>query len=212
MPNSLQNSIYYQNLINNRLKLIGFYDLYQTLRQFLHLNSNFTQNPSKEQYKENSRTVRHLRGISLFEEIPQNRSCGEALIPEDQCNCLKSRYINEEEFKNSTNLDFDFALVFILKHVIKLTDSQRDLCVQYEPDKVKIVKTIQLHEFISYSFTVIFQPGDAWFEATLKSAKVDGKPSLTLIDPINRLSPYGHTSHCVNDHFLRNFCYCKKQL
>lgn len=212
LPNNLQNSIHYQNLVNNRLKLVSFYDLYQTLRQFLHLNSNFTQNPSQEQYRQSSRNVRYLRGTSIFEEIPQNRSCGDALIPDDQCNCLSSHKITEQEFKNKTNLDFNYAVLFILKNVIKFTDNQRNLCALYKPDKVKKVKAINLHAFISYSFTVVFQPGDAWFEASLKATKIDDKPSLSLIGTINRLSPYGDTSHCVNDFFLRNYCYCKKQL
>jgi hypothetical protein len=54
LPNSLQNLIYHQNLIKNRLKLISFYDVYQTLRQFLHLNLDFTQKPLQAQYRQNS--------------------------------------------------------------------------------------------------------------------------------------------------------------
>jgi hypothetical protein len=212
LPNSLHNLIYYQNLIKNRFKLIGFYDVYQTLRQFLHLNSNFTRKPLQAQYRQNSRYIRHLRGISLLEDIPQNRSCGDALIPDDQCNCLKSRKINQEKFKNSTNLDFNFAVKFILKHVKKLTENHRNVCALYRPDKIELVEAIELQDFISYSFTVIFQPDDSWFEASVTSSKINGKPSLNLIGTINRLSPYGETAYCVNDFFLRNYCHCKIQL
>jgi hypothetical protein len=186
--------------------------VYQTLRQFLHLNSNYTQKPSQEQYRQNSRNLRHLRGISILEDIPQNRSCGDALIPDDQCNCLKSRKINQQEFKKSTNFDFNFAVEFILKNVVKLTENHRNLCALYIPEKIESVKAIQMQDFISYSFTVIFQPGNSWFEASLTPSKIDGKLSLTFIGTINRLSPYGETAYCVNDFFLRNYCFCKVQL
>ena len=205
LPRRLWNTTFFENLKSNKNKLISFFDIFQTLRQFLHLNSNFKKPLSRAQYKINSKSIRYSRGISLFESIPMNRSCSDALIPEEQCRCFNQNLINEENFLKETKNSFENAINLILEYVNKITDRLRDRCVELKHEKIQSVKVLNIYQTIMYRFVVIFQPGSAWFEANLKL--INNK--LVLHGNINRISKYGNTANCVNESFLRNYCYCK---
>ncbi len=208
LPRQLWKTPFDENIRSNKNKLVSFYDVYQTLRQFLHLNSNFTRPLDRSQYRINSRHVRQSRGISLFERISMNRSCADALIPEEQCRCFKQFMINEATFVKETQRSFDDAVTLILDSVNKLTDGFRSSCVEYKKDLIKSVKLLDIYQIFLYKFVVVFQPGDAWFEASIKTAK-DTKKSLIIHGNIDRISAYGNKSSCVDTSFLRNYCFCK---
>jgi hypothetical protein len=208
LPRRLRQSPFQENLKNNKKKLISFFDLYQTLRQFLHLNSNFSKPLSRSQYMVNDKLTRYKRGISLFENIPINRSCADALIPDEQCRCFKQNILNEENFKKETEYSFSNVMQLILDKVNKLTDEVRDRCVELKEDKIESVKLLNIYQIVMYKFIVIFQPGNAWFEADLKQDP-NNKKLLIFHGNINRISAYGNSSHCVNDSFIRNYCFCK---
>lgn len=204
LPKQLWGTSYAKNAKENRNKLIGFYDLYQTFRQFLHLNLNFTKSLDRKQYSINSRHTRYLRGISLFEHIPMNRSCADVLVPNEQCTCFQEKDINENEFEKETWSKFDDAFNLILKDINGLTEKVRDKCVLFKKDKINSVKYYHVYNVKFYKFVVIVQPGDAWFEADIKSGS-----SLKVHGDIRRLSAYGKQSICVESPILRNYCYCK---
>ncbi len=138
MPKSLLNTEYYLNVKNNRNRLVSFYDVYQTLRQFLHINSNSTQKLDRLQFSINDKNTRYLRGISLFEKIPVNRSCGEALIPDNYCACLERSNTNEEKFKKEFNLRFSDVVNFTLNYVNNLTFQVRNICIPFRIDELNI--------------------------------------------------------------------------
>jgi hypothetical protein len=206
-PKPLWNKSYMKNAFKNRLKLVTFYDLYQTFRQFLHLNSNFTKTLSRQQYKQNSKTTRYLRGVSLFEEIPTNRSCSDAFIPDKQCGCFKQTELNDEQFENMTKSSLTDAANIILDAVNKLTDSVRSKCVRYKLDSVKSVKKLVVYEITYFRIVIVAQPGDAWFEANLKLSK-DKKKPFEVHGSVIRISPYKDQAYCIDDFNLRNYCYC----
>jgi len=206
-PKPLWNKSYMKNAFKNRLKLVTFYDLYQTFRQFLHLNSNFTKTLSRQQYKQNSKTTRYLRGVSLFEEIPTNRSCSDAFIPDKQCGCFKQTELNDERFENMTKSSLTDAANIILDAVNKLTDSVRSKCVRYKLDSVKSVKKLVVYEITYFRIVIVAQPGDAWFEANLKLSK-DKKKPFEVHGSVIRISPYKDQAYCIDDFNLRNYCYC----
>ena len=56
-----------------------------------------------------------------------------------------------------------------------------------------------------YQFSILAQPGDAIFEATLEI----NRKGISVIGKIIRSSRYGNQSHCVNDAYLKNFCFCR---
>ena len=156
----------------------------------------------------NDKNTRYKRGISLFENIPTNRSCADALIPEEQCRCFKQYILNEENFIKETHNSFSNVIKLILNKVNKITDKVRDRCAELKEDKIQSVKLLNIYQIIMYKFVVIFQPGNAWFEASLKQDQ-NNKKLLIFHGNINRISAYGNSSNCVDDSFMRNYCYCE---
>lgn len=205
LPDSFKNTIYAKNLINNQHKLTTPFDMYQTLRHFLYLNL-------KDHEKSFSNEVLNddqPKGISLFKNIPHDRSCDEAYIPDDQCVCLDYDRINEKEFKNKTMLDFKEAAIFLLSSVNNFTMNYRSKCELF--NKYEVKSAISIDKQDTYRFIVKFQPGDAWFKAYLKVITIDKNVIFQQVGNIYRISYYGNTADCVVDSNLRNFCYCKKQ-
>ena len=83
LPRNLRNTTYARNFFENKDKLITPFDVYKTLKQFYYLtrNGNFKEAECRLLFSESEVNVRALRGVSLFENVPANRSCKEAIIP-----------------------------------------------------------------------------------------------------------------------------------
>jgi hypothetical protein len=207
LPKQLWNTKYHLNALNNKNKLIGAYDIHQTFRHFLNLNANYSRELDNKQFSINNKNIRNLRGISLFENIPVNRSCGDALIPEQYCSCLEPLKIAENEFENETNVKYENAIEFILGFVNNITEHIREKCVPFSFDKLHQVNSFDLKNDRIFQFIISFKPGDAWFEAAVK---IDHK-TLIMVGKVVRLSQYGTQSNCVDDSFLKNYCFCKQQ-
>lgn len=203
LPTVLRNTQIENNLKNNQNKLIGFFDLFQTLRNFLYLKNG------SNNFHHNSINQRHLRGISLFEEIPQHRSCLDALIPEKICLCYDSIQIKEAEFHAETNRTFSQVTQMIVSKINKITDDYRNLCKMFQFKLLNSAKKLVYSDSsILYRFIVILEPGDAWFEVDLQRSLLN---ELEIHGFITRLSPYAKQSLCMNQTLLRNFCFCKIQ-
>ncbi|RCN35580.1 hypothetical protein ANCCAN_18557 [Ancylostoma caninum] len=72
----------YSNFLVNKWKLTSNFDIHQTLKDFASMSFGSSRRSSTENYG---------RGISLFDEIPADRSCFDAYIPENFCTCLVNR-------------------------------------------------------------------------------------------------------------------------
>ena len=160
LPDALMKTHYEHNALKNRFKLIGMHDIHQTLRQFLNIN--------KGQYYENEHrlnihTVRSLRGVSLFEEIPINRSCYDVLIPYGQCYCGKSEKLSEDEFYKHSKLTSTELKDILLNEVVKLTNSYRHKCVVYEFKEILSITRKQFNNSYIYTFEYLLEPGRALF-------------------------------------------------
>jgi hypothetical protein len=192
LPKYLDNTIQDANLRTNKNKLISFFDLHQTLRDFLVINSTVSSN----------------RGISLFNTIPLNRSCNDALIPYRQCLMSKNnRYLTENEFTKETKLDRSDVIDLMNMIVYNLnakTDKYSSVCSRFRFDEIKSIYHLQVDGFNIYRFKLLLQPGNSWFEASLKN--VNG--TFTLYDKIYRLSIYGKTSYCVKKYEVKPYCHC----
>jgi hypothetical protein len=210
LPKSLWGTIYHQNAKSNRNRLVNAFDVYQTLRHFLHINANYSKEMDRKQFSINDKNTRYLRGISLFEKIPVNRSCSDVLIPDEYCSCFKESSIAEKDFKNRTNLSFKTVTNFIQKHINSLTKDVRNKCVLYKLQKLHRVSNLNSQDL--FQFIVISDPGDAWFQTVVKfnKKKTKQKEILSIYGKVIRISPYGKQSYCISDSFLRNYCYCKE--
>ena len=142
LPKKLWNTKYHDALKENKDKLVSFYDQYQTLRHFLHLNANYSKEMDSSQFSENNPRVRYLRGISLFEDISKYRTCQNAMVPDNYCKCMEKLLVDEQDFTKNTKLSFLNAGNYILEKIEALTASQNNLCVPFEIEKINPVDEI----------------------------------------------------------------------
>jgi hypothetical protein len=215
LPKILWNSKYQANVSKNKVKLVTAFDVFQTLRQFYHLNGNYSKEVDRNQFKLNDKNVRQLRGISLFEEIPINRSCSDAFIPDNYCGYNMESIISEENFKSSSNFTFKEVSNSIIKHINDLTEKYRNVCEPFNLDSINRVSRLGFsNEKNLFQFVIIVSPGDAWFQIFIKLKKINNKSDKlsVVFDKVVRVSPYGNQSHCIENSYLRNFCYCKSVL
>ena len=167
LPQNFKNTDFLRNVLNNRGKLVSFFDVYQTLRHYLHLNK-YGMNQSdacRKRFSLNSVKERNSRGMSLFNEIPLQRSCTDAFIPEESCSCLKDKQIDEHEFKKNTGETILSANLKITEYINNLTESNRNKCAAFKFSKMATLKRVMVDDLKLFKSVVILQPGEAWFEA-----------------------------------------------
>jgi len=216
LPNRFENTPYKNNFVKNQDKLATFFDVYQTLRQFLHMNE-FNLNVStncRQQFKKNLHQSRNLRGVSLFEELPE-RTCMEALIPVKYCSCTPEEDISERVFSKQTgNSTFETAAGIVVAHInekiIGESSGLKKKCATFKLDKLISIKQLRTKTAIKYKCAVALSPGEGLFEAVLGIKKGNyNQKSLVLIAPPERLNSYGSQSKCIDDSFEKKFCFCK---
>ncbi|KAJ8984808.1 hypothetical protein NQ317_013005, partial [Molorchus minor] len=98
----------YDNVKRNANKLVSTYDLYMTLQDMLKMSvRNYTVKPSRA----------CPSCMSLFSEIPEDRSCQEAGIPEEWCTCLGRFNKNDQRITIDRNIEAaNLALATIRKY------------------------------------------------------------------------------------------------
>ena len=215
LPNKFKNSVYMQNLENNKHKLATHFDLYQTLQHFRVLNKNKadlnSQNQQnseecRKQFRINSHALRNNRGISLLEELSDARTCDEASIDFRYCRCYnKILNINKEEFKSVTGYNFQFVVDLILNKLNNMIEEQK-LCMMWKFDSLDTLKVKTINTaFNIYEVIIVVEPGKAMFEVNLflnanKKLEISGNPT--------RLNYYGDEPKCIKNVMDRPYCYC----
>ena len=215
LPKVLRTTRYFQNALNNKNKLVTFFDVFQTLRQFLYINKYGIQKNDSECYDKfriNDVLDRNKRGISIFENINMNRSCQHGFIPLDNCNCILKVKLKQKEFEKETKYYLEDAVSIIIDSLNKITDSNRSLCSEFKYKSLKSIDKIKIANTNYYSINLLVSPGDAWFEGILKIdqnfKKKTKKIKLILNGLPKRLSIYKYHSYCVSDKFLAKYCFC----
>lgn len=204
----------HENLLSNTERLTSTFDTFQTLSDILH--GNFTNKTSPIRKKP-------PWGKSLFEKIPQNRTCFDAKIPEEFCTCYVKTNV---DIKNQNVIQIaKFIKGVINKELMILGEKCSKLSLSRVKRASKIhlplervrqqdKKTLRnyLYEDESatkerYTVTIETIPGKAIFEATVELFIENQK--MLVIGDIDRINRYGNQSSCTNHRTLRAFCYCK---
>ncbi|XP_071057092.1 uncharacterized protein [Onthophagus taurus] len=178
---------FYENFKINRHRLTTPYNIHETLLNLLHLNDN---NIKSKHY-------------SLFQEIPENRTCDDAKIPLEYCAC---------GYKDRTISTFDSykSALLIVSTINKITP--RDKCEKLHLNKLLHSRIKIVGANLHYTVTLESLPNKGIFQGTVKLSKKGTKTmSFALVGQITRLNRYGEQSLCVkNDIKLKLYCYCKK--
>ncbi|XP_018319398.1 uncharacterized protein LOC108732897 [Agrilus planipennis] len=202
----------YENLQRNSKRLTTPYDLHYTLRDLLDpykLTSNFL--------KKRNQISSESRSYSLFDNIPENRTCDSANIPSHWCACQE----NVEIEVNSTMAveATEFAVAYLNAKISDFKQCQNLTLKKIISAKVSFSGNISsLGEGAKKDFTVSFVtvPGDAIFEATVRQTffKENGLENkelpytLKITGTVSRLNLYGSQSDCVSDFHMKLYCYC----
>uniref|UniRef100_A0A2R5L9S7 Uncharacterized protein n=1 Tax=Ornithodoros turicata TaxID=34597 RepID=A0A2R5L9S7_9ACAR len=188
---------YARALSINQKRLTTHYDMHAT---FLQLRDfpRMTQTNTK-------------RGLSLFYEVPENRTCAGASVPSQFCTCVEPL-----PFPDAHPLARQVA-TFVLSEVNKLIRKElKGKCEEwklkevvnirfYNPDEQKSNKTIT-----DYWIRVAASPDGGLFEATVRH-NVDWKAStFTMVQQPDRVDWYSSHAKCAKENSLAKYCYCKK--
>ena len=207
-----------KNLQINSQRLTTPFDIHETFKDVLN-------------YRGSGKGKVTERGISLFKEIPKERSCTHAHIAPHWCACLKWETvdISETEVKRAGEALVDAINTF--------TESHRKICETITLDKVlgavryapndNVLKFKQssydgreadLSDKMSaseilYQVTVLTSPNGGKYEATVKHILKEYKFVISDKE-ISRINRYGNQPHCIMNELpqLRPYCYCRSQL
>lgn len=194
---------YEKNFKTNRNRLTTPYDFHVTLKHVLSLsgvNISLTA-PSCPLCQ------------SLFEEVPDDRSCNDASIVEHWCTCIP--YVKYDKHRSDVKEAVNFAMKYI-------NDDIQEYKAKHEATSVYTNKcaTLQLSDIIHayfgqgtrnnttyYLVTFKAHPGGGEFEATVK---YEQKSGYQLSGSISRLNMYGAQGNCINNANMKNYCFCQK--
>ncbi|KAK7486130.1 hypothetical protein BaRGS_00022596, partial [Batillaria attramentaria] len=158
-------------------------------------------------------------GISLFDEIPANRTCTDAGIPLFYCVCVNTRELTAS---SSAAKKAGTALIATLNAAVtkaNVTDKCHRLQLssinkavelrgaqQYLRKQCLSVRNYTVEGSV-YRMTVVARPGDGKFEALM--SRCNGTSDFVIYGDLDRTNKYGNSSYCVNDSFLKKLCLCK---
>ncbi|CAL1293248.1 unnamed protein product [Larinioides sclopetarius] len=211
--------IHVRNLRINENRLVTPFDIHATLMTLL--------NPDVPNEGDLS-----SRSISIFSEIPQERTCTMASIEPHWCACLSWAKMSIEDpiasevgqavidFINElTNFQRHNCEVLQLKEVTRIEKLQPNkalLKFRKNADKDGFVgefsDNTQLTEIL-YQVQLRAYPSDGVYEASVKHDTIK-KTFIVKEDELSRVNMYGNQEHCIHETYpnLRKYCYCKAQL
>ena len=213
----------HRNLVQNSDQLVTLFDVHETLKDLFLFDSSSAFQP----HDLPSATHGNGRGISLFQKIPEDRSCKSAGIESHYCSCVT---------RTPTNTSVEavqVASVAIVAFINKFTEPFRKLCAKLKLKKVVDAALLQANSkvlafksaswfgvpryedsltqspFKDYLITVQTWPGDAMFEATVRYH--DAKKKHEVSPEMSRVNLYGHQAACVKDKpDLKKYCFCQQ--
>ncbi|KAH9505326.1 hypothetical protein Btru_058349 [Bulinus truncatus] len=209
-----------QNLRDNTKKLTTPFDLYETFRDFLKFSGTGPGSVLD-------------RGISLFKQIPLDRSCTHAGIAPHWCACLEWQNVSMKE-RGAMG-----ALQFTLDTINNYTYAHRDECallsvervtdatkLETRPEVLKFSKTdpdggiykidfndTNKNEITMYQLTFFTTPGHGHFEVTV-THEITRNLYRVSEKEISRINRYGDDPACIlnKNRQIRQYCYCLSNL
>lgn len=207
-----------KNLRINERRLITPFDVYETLRHVL-----FFQKEKKHMSE-----LANSRGVSLFEEVPENRTCSEVGILPHWCTCSKHQHIQTNVIKIRDLADY---IVRKLNKILKEYSECSQLSLQTVLNATKILPYDEIlrfkkskndvinrkvtygdkvNSFVHYQLIIQTIPGQGRFEATIKHDEYHDVAKIA--SDISRVNLYGDQSNCITDHSIKKFCFCKNKI
>ena len=136
-------------------------------------------------------------GKSLFEEIPDNRSCDSEQLSQHWCVCSQYHRIGRHSVR--------LMAQFIVSQLNQLLRAESKLCVKLTLHKIltAFVKTDGKQKY--YLIRIIVKPSLAMFESTVTMES----NKMMIVGDISRNNEYKEQSVCIDNTFLKKYCFCK---
>ncbi|XP_059150959.1 uncharacterized protein LOC131937493 [Physella acuta] len=196
-----------QNLRTNTHRLTTPFDIHETLKDFLRFGGTEVGNVSN-------------RGISLFKEIPLDRTCEHAQIEPHWCACLAWQNVSSADpfVQNVTK--------FAVGYINSLTSAFRSECAELNIENVteslilKSRKELLKHskyknsnDMTLFQLTFFTTPGHGHFEVTVTYDNVRDTMAISERE-ISRINKYGNDAACIynKNNDIRPYCYCIKDV
>lgn len=197
----------------NSYRLTTPFDIYETLVDILYFDGKVQKATIKD------------RGISLFHEIPEERSCNDASILPHWCTCLQRIPVN------TTDVIVEKIALSLVSRINKMTHHVQKKCAFLQlktvKEAAKMIATDKILRFqkslndvlnqqvfygnrvdaiVDYQLTVETTPGGAQFETTARYDEQEG--TFTLMEEVSRVNSYGSQSSCIDILALKMYCFC----
>ncbi|XP_066260671.1 uncharacterized protein [Euwallacea similis] len=206
----------YLNIKINRDMLTTPFDVHKTLQHIL----DFSYIPYADITQ---------RGVSLFSQIPYERSCSYAYIEPHWCACLDWQTINlthpltsrvasalVDAINNFTAVHRDICSPVNISRIFwitKLTPNQNLLKFRQNADIDGFVADLSAKLNVKtdlYQIKVSLIPGDSIFEASIEHVK-EGDFLQVKMSDISRINMYREQAFCVEKDFpeFRKYCFCR---
>ncbi|XP_023241503.1 uncharacterized protein LOC111639791 [Centruroides sculpturatus] len=157
--------------------------------------------------------VWNTRGYSVWRmEIPINRTCETAGIPENHCVCQTEAIIPPDDPRCLEASDV------LVNHLNRLLEVVRPFCAQLSLRKLLQAAVILPRKHIvqkegyelKMRILVSLAPSDAVVEALMQ--KTAWSKEFRVVGDVSRLNKYGNQSSCIQHREMRKFCYCKSEI
>ncbi|GFO06415.1 hypothetical protein PoB_003292000 [Plakobranchus ocellatus] len=187
-----------RNLETNTLRLTSHFDTRQMLLDLLYFRGREPIPP-----------YRGKHGISLFRELPEDRTCANASIPGNQCLCGQ----NVDKFMDVNSSNSILLANGLFEAIKKKSDPNK--CEKYQLDRVLQVGVLSMpgasnaekKRFLASRVRLTTKPGGAMFEGTVY---LDLKSKETSVGSnIERLNMYKGEVECLPTSREQMYCYCK---
>ncbi|KAK6195767.1 hypothetical protein SNE40_001124 [Patella caerulea] len=199
----------------NSRRLTTPFDIHETFHDILNYTGSRMGDLSK-------------RGISLFQEIPKERSCSDAGIEPHWCACLQWKSVNQSDTV------IQQAISTAVATINDYTELHRHKCALLKLSRVtrsvKYATNSNILKFKSssdhdgrvadlssrtkgdenyYQITFLTTPGNGHFEMTVRHSLNTSEITVSEKE-ISRINRYGSDPECIQSEYphLRPYCYC----
>uniref|UniRef100_A0A1B6EWE6 Uncharacterized protein n=1 Tax=Cuerna arida TaxID=1464854 RepID=A0A1B6EWE6_9HEMI len=183
----------YANFLDNRKKLTSPFDLHLTLQEVLYgEHDNGTQSCPN--------------CVSMFDEVPWNRSCNDVGVTQHWCTCYEYRKLTTQDISVQSMARFTVGEINLLLEDGRDMLENNTQCATLRVKQVVSVRSKVYERKLGYhDYVILFEtmPGQALFEATVRDSG-----QFKLLDTISRINSYGSQSKCMHNAFLRKYCFC----
>ena len=207
----------FENIKINSERLLTNFDLRETLNDIL--NQNYKNVGRLEEHSslkigQTQKRARfsqgHLsRGLSLFKTIPESRTCEDATIEYNRCQCAS--WANTSLDTKPIQLQANRMALSLVDNMNRLLQPAAEQCATLTLKSVVAIrranfpKNVKTNERTdAYSVVLETFPGGGVFEGLM----IRDYTKYKQVGEINRINAYGNQSHCVKTRSLREFCYC----